>query len=202
MRETLLIIDGRGQPEQLIRTLEKAGFFCVYARGPLKAKALLKEHPVALVVWKDNTGNADLSRDLARVWKTHSQVPVIHLFARELHSPGTDLGPQVRGSLPVDVADVQLLPLIEETLGATKARAPSELDVRGAAGSKFAGGATSSNASKGATPPFSSTAVSQDERSTLYADTTGKAGLRWLSPWRRLWQRLLRTRAQPGSTPI
>lgn len=83
MRETLLVIDGRGQPEALLRSLERAGFFCVYARGPLKAKALLNTHPVALIVWKDNTGNAELSRDLARVWKAHPHVPVIHLYAWE-----------------------------------------------------------------------------------------------------------------------
>jgi hypothetical protein len=189
MRETLLIIDGRGQPEPLLRALEGAGFFCVYARGPLKAKALLKEHPVALIVWKDNTGNADLSRDLARVWKAHPRVPVIHLYAREPSAESAELGPQVRTSLPVEAADTQLLPLVEQALASLRPPPPSELQVLGAASRQPPQGQPDSRPEgQPEGQPFRQTAhtgLSVDERASLAGATGGvsrgpmAAGWRW-----------------------
>jgi len=198
MRETLLVIDGRGQPEDLLRSLEGAGFFCVYARGPLKAKALLNTHPVALILWKDNTGNAELSRDLARVWKAHPHVPVIHLNARDtqmLEPQGEPFAPRAGGqglrlgspqpsqrqsqvhiSLPADAADAQLLPLIEKTLASLKPPPPGELEVLGAA--------SRPPPREGANPAFpgmeltSHTGLSVEERVSLFGGAGGASGRR------------------------
>jgi len=198
MRETLLVIDGRGQPEPLLDTLAKAGFFCVYARGPLKAKALLKEHPVALIVWKDNTGNADLSRDLVRVWKAHPTVPVIHLYAREPTAESAELGPQVRTSLPVEAADAQLLPLVEQALAGLKPAPPSELSVLGAASRRqpVSGAPVPSHPFR----PASQTGLSPEERASLFAQGSGRRGNGPLAAgWRWLRRKLSRSRAQLGS---
>ncbi len=133
MPETLLIIDGRGHPDALVEALEAGGYFCVYARGPMKAKALLREHPVALIVWKDNTGNADLSKDLVRIWKSHPRIPVVQLYAHGLRTGAVELGQQVRATLPVEAAEAQLLDVIGATLAAQRPAAPRELEVLGAA---------------------------------------------------------------------
>lgn len=198
MRETLLVIDGRGQPEPLLQALEKAGYFCVYARGPLKAKALLKEHPVALIVWKDNTGNADLSRDLTRVWKAHPHVPVIHLYAREPTAESAELGPQVRTSLPIEAADAQLVPLVEQALAGLKPAPPSELQVLGAASRRPSPSA--GPAETRAFRPASRTALSPEERASLFGAPGQNAGGPVAAGWRWLRQKLSRSRAQLGST--
>jgi hypothetical protein len=198
MRETLLIIDGRGQPDALMRALERAGFFCVYARGPLKAKALLKEHPVALIVWKDNTGNAGLSRDLVRVWKAHPHVPVIHLYAREPTAESAELGPQVRTALPIEAADEQLLPLVRHALAGGKPPPPSELQVLGAAARRQAPPA-GPPAPAATFHPVLQTALSAGERASLFGGVEPGAAGPVASGWRWLRQKLARSRAQLGS---
>ena len=190
MRETLLLIDGRGQPAGLVKEFEKAGFFCVYARGPLKVKTLLREHPVALVIWKDNTGNLELGRDLARTWKAYASVPVLHLYAREPHANAAEFGPQVRASLPAETPEGQILAVVEEILNAQKPAPPSELQVIGAAGraagSSVVGEMTSA---KIETPP---TGLTNDERTTLFAASPANSIHASQSPWQRLWKLLTR----------
>jgi len=197
MRETLLIIDGRGHPGPLVRAFEAAGYFCVYARGPLKAKALLKEHRVAAVVWKDNTGNADLNRDLARVWKSHPQTPVVHLFARGMRSEETDLGSQVRLSLPAETANAVLLHEVDRLLPARPVSAPSELNVRRAAGARHRElpiDGRRPEAVEGGPVFAPPTGLSRDERANLLPPVSPVSSAWWLSPWLRMRSYLQRPR--------
>lgn len=197
MPDTLLIIDGRGRPDALVEALEAAGYFCVYARGPLKAKALLREHPVALILWKDNTGNAELSKDLGRIWKIHPRIPVVHLIAYGLHPVPIDLGPQVRATLPVESPAERLLDVIRAGLSAGRPSAPSELDVLGTAVPRDV--APERLALPGSRHPAIAavspvTAVSADERQFLYGPLLSPAaGRPGLLDWVRA--RLSRLRA-------
>jgi len=188
MRETLLVIDGRGYPDALVRVLEAQGYFCVYARGPLKAKALLKEHPVALILWKDNTGNAGLSSDLARVWKAHPQVPVVHLQAAGARAEPFELGSQVCASLPIESADSHLLPSIDRALAPTRPPLPSELDFLGAATGEAGGPSAGARSPRNVTRAplqMPGTAVSPDEREGLFAPPPPSAGTTWSAgAWR------------------
>ena len=188
MPETLLIIDGRGRPDALVRALEADGYFCVYARGPLKAKALLKEHPVALIVWKDNTGNPELSKDLARIWEAHPKTPVVHLIASGARVGMGKVGPQVRATFPVEVRDTQLLETIRAALATQGPAALGELAVLGAA----AGGTTARySGTEGSRGPaigavFAPTGISADERQFLYGPLPGSgSGLPRLVQWVR-----------------
>ncbi len=202
MRETLLIIDGRGYPETLVSALEAAGYFCVYARGPIKARALLSEHVVAAIVWKDNTANLDLSLDLARVWRSHPHIPVVHLFAHGMRAVESDLGSQVRISLPAEAPEAVLLAKVGHLLAPRQLTTPSELDFRGVA----AGGhADQSTAGQGfAThepgwvhaPP---TGLSLNERKRLLAAVSPVQSAWWNGPW--LWLRSHVLRPRTGREP-
>lgn len=80
MPNTLLVVDGRSHPRLLTERLHALGYECLYARGPLRAHALLSQHTVDLILWKDNTGNAELSAELLEEWERHPRIPVVRLF--------------------------------------------------------------------------------------------------------------------------
>ena len=201
MRETLLIIDGRGHPAALVSALEAAGYFCVYARGPLKAKALLHEHVVAAIVWKDNTANLDLSRDLARVWRSHPHIPVVHLFAHGTRAVESDLGPQVRVALPVEAPEAALLAGVERLLSPQAVTPASELEFRGAAAARrpdrFVAPAAEGHEPGWVHPP--ATGLSLAEREKLFAAVSSVHSAWWSRPW--LWMRSRLLRARPMEAP-
>lgn len=201
MRETLLIIDGRGHPAPLVSALEAAGYFCVYARGPLKAKALLNEHVVAAIVWKDNTGNPDLSIDLARVWRSHPRIPVVHLFAHGMRAVETALGSQVRVSMPAEAAEAVLLAQVEQLLAPRDMASPSELDFRGAAAARAPDLSAAADRSDMNEPGWvyaPATGLSRAERNKLLSANSHVVSTWWNGPWCWLRTRLLRPRAEHG----
>lgn len=116
MRATLLIVDGSPHASGLVRMLERDGFSCHQARGPLRVRALLQEQPIDLIVWTEEGGNRDLARDLLAEWARHPQIPVLHLFSREGTSALSGHHPQVRESLPYESAANGLTPLITRLL--------------------------------------------------------------------------------------
>jgi hypothetical protein len=132
MRGTILVIDGRGYPQPLLDLLEAEGYFCLYARGPLKVRTLLSEHTVDAIVWKDNTGNPALTQDLFREWGEVPGLPVLQVFSKGLRAAGPPLPAQVVGTLPAEAVEADLPGLLARTLAARSARAGASADpVRG-----------------------------------------------------------------------
>ncbi|HUJ74474.1 MAG TPA: hypothetical protein VL359_06425, partial [bacterium] len=163
-----------------------------YARGPLKVRALLAEHAVQLIVWKENTGNPALNQDLAEVWAQWPSLPVVHLFSRGIRAAPLPASPQVRESLPVESAGSALLPVVRRLIKAQAPRAHgSELDVRNAVlGLRKAAreahkpgcpepGMAATHATEFQMP---GTAVNRQERELLHA---GAGAASAASPWRQ-----------------
>jgi hypothetical protein len=114
MRGQLLVIDGTPEAGALIRLLERDGFLCVQARGPIRVRTLLEEHPVELIVWKEERGNPELVRDLLEECARYPDIPIIHLFDRALPAPAVTHHPQIRESLPADAAPGRILSLLNQ----------------------------------------------------------------------------------------
>ncbi len=125
MPKTVLVMDGRGLPRLLTERLGALGCVCLYARGPLRAGALLSQHTVDLILWKDNTGSRDLSAELFAEWRRHPDIPVIRLYAKGLTAPaGTDVhafSVALAANLPYDTPEPQLLAAVGACLDASLA---------------------------------------------------------------------------------
>ena len=111
MRAYLLLIDGTPEAASLIGALEGEGYRCAQARGPLKVRSLLDSEPIALIVWKEEPGNAEFASDILAECARHEALPIVQLFSGA--SPGTrPVSPQIRESLPLESAANLLLPAI------------------------------------------------------------------------------------------
>ena len=112
MRGHLLVIDGTPQAGSLIRLLERDGYDCVQARGPIRVRSLLEDQPVDLIVWREEPGNSELIRDILQECSRFPEIPIIHLFDRVIPSPSVTRHPQIRESLPADAASARILTLL------------------------------------------------------------------------------------------
>jgi len=112
MRAQLLVIDGTVQAPSLIRMLERDGYACHQARGPMRVRSLLVEHPVDLIVWREEPGNPELTRDLLRECSDHPEIPIIHLFEHAIPHPAVTGHPQIRESLPAGAVAPRILTLL------------------------------------------------------------------------------------------
>jgi hypothetical protein len=201
MPKTLLVVDGRGLPRPLTERLAALEYVCLYARGPLRAHALLSQHTVDLILWKDNTGNRDLSGDLFAEWRRHPLIPVVRLYAKGLTAPsGADsraLTVALAANLPAEAPQKQLLAAIRaclESPATSVAEAPgsdlafrhavSTLREHPAPGPRTGGGTVRAG-------DDSPTALSRSERELLREQPalTGSAPHKLAGPWRRVWNR-------------
>jgi DNA-binding NtrC family response regulator len=112
MRAQLLVIDGTTHAPTLIRMLERDGYGCHQARGPMRVRTLLDEEPVDLIVWREEPGNPELTRDLLRECSDHPEIPIIHLFEHAIPHPAVAGHPQIRESLPAGAAATRILTLL------------------------------------------------------------------------------------------
>jgi hypothetical protein len=112
MRAQLLVIDGTTQASTLIRMLERDGYGCHQARGPMRVRTLLEEQIVDLIVWREEPGNSELTRDLLRECSDHPGIPIIHLFEQAIPHPAVAGHPQIRESLPAGAAATRILTLL------------------------------------------------------------------------------------------
>jgi len=112
MRAQLLVIDGTSQAPTLIRMLERDGYGCHQARGPMRVRTLLDEETVDLIVWREEPGNPELTRDLLRECSDHPEIPIIHLFEHAIPHPAVAGHPQIRESLPAGAAATRILTLL------------------------------------------------------------------------------------------
>jgi hypothetical protein len=120
MPNTLLLVDGRGFPKPLAERLGALGYICRYARGPLKARALLTQDTVDLILWKDNTASPELSAELLKEWTQHPRIPVVRLFGKGAVMPegvSPDLFARtVTANLSTDVSEYQLFTTLSRCL--------------------------------------------------------------------------------------
>jgi hypothetical protein len=112
MRAQLLVIDGTPRAGSLIQLLERDGYACHQARGPIRVRSLLHDENVDLIVWREEPGNPDLTRDLLRECSDHPDIPIIHLFEHAIPHPAVAGHPQIRESLPADAASSRILSLL------------------------------------------------------------------------------------------
>lgn len=111
MRGYLLLIDGTPEAAALIGALERDGYRCAQARGPLKVRSLLDSERIELIVWKEEPGNAELARDILAECARHETLPIVQLFSSA--SPGSpSVSTQIRESLPLESAGNLLVPAI------------------------------------------------------------------------------------------
>jgi DNA-binding response OmpR family regulator len=212
MPKTLLVVDGRGLPRPLTERLGTLGYVCLYARGPLRARTLLSQHTVDLILWKDNTGNRDLSGDLFAEWRRHPLVPVVRLYAKGLTAPaGADppaLTVALAANLPAEAPDKQLLAAIRaclESAATPVGESPgNELAFRHVVATLREHPAHRTQAGASALPENADppAGLSPSERELLreQAAVSGSVTNKLSGPWRRVWNRWVgfrRTSAGP-----
>lgn len=120
MRENLLIVDSQGTSQPLAGLLEREGYVCHSARGPIRTRAILREQPIDLIVWKDNDDNRALNQDLISEWMQFPAIPVIHLFSGASTVTAAALR-QIRSSLPFDSSEQRLAQVVGTILNRTAA---------------------------------------------------------------------------------
>jgi hypothetical protein len=80
----------------------------------------LSEQTVDLILWKDNTGNPDLSAELFEEWTRHPGIPVVRLFSPGAVTPdgiAPDLFTRtVTANLPVDGPEYPLFTTLSRIL--------------------------------------------------------------------------------------
>jgi hypothetical protein len=213
MTPTLLIVDGRGLPREQLRWLTARGYACLYARGPIRVRELLAEHTVDAILWKDNSANSGLRRDLIQEWEGPRPVPIIRLFGPEAGAAPDTLPSRVVTNLPAEIPVPELGAAIDRVIAETSAHgdpaARGELafrhvvaGLRERAGRAERGGEASARLTSEAT-----TGLRPAEREVLQegAGATGSPSpatlgrfSRWL-PWR--WGRQQPDRPPAGQDP-
>jgi hypothetical protein len=126
---TVLIIDGRGRPEGLVRAFESAGWSCFYARGPLRVRAILSSEACTAIVWRDTAGNSELGQDLAKAWACLPQAFVVHLAGEPLRRTEVSGATQIRLRLPLETPEAQVVAALEGLLHPANPASRSELRV-------------------------------------------------------------------------
>lgn len=203
MPSTLLVVDSRGHPRALIERLAALGYECVYARGPLRVRAMLSRHTVDLILWKDNTGHAGLAADYVAEWRRHPHIPVVRLYGKGAAVPDgikpRTLAAALVANLPSETSEYQLFSALSQCLSwsapESAARPAKELAFRHAVAALWA--RPVDGASTSAAPAMAETgcdtAVTQAERDLLreHTPTLDPQAGETLAPWRRAWKRLL-----------
>ena len=117
MQANLLVVANRKSVAPLVRLLEKEGYACFQARGPLRVRSVLNNRRIDLILWKDETANPELSGDFFREWERFPHLPVLRIFSGAtvpLPATGT-----VHESLPLESCRTKLVPLVARLLSET-----------------------------------------------------------------------------------
>ncbi len=77
----ILVVDSHGEAGELVQFLERNGYACVQARGPLRVRSLLEARGIDAIVFKDHPGPDDLQKDYFREYDRFPDVPVVSLGA-------------------------------------------------------------------------------------------------------------------------
>ena len=201
MPKTLLVVDGRGLPRPLTERLGALGYVCLYARGPLRARTLLSQHTVDLILWKDNTGNRDLSGDLFAEWRRHPLIPVVRLYAKGLTAPAGADGPALTvalaANLPAEAPEKQLLAAIRACLASPVTPAAelpgNELAFRHVVSALREHPAprppTGASILRESEDPPAGLSPSERELLREHVAVTGSLPNKLSGPWRRVWSR-------------
>lgn len=210
MPKTVLVVDGRGLPRPLTERLGALGCACLYARGPLRVRALLSQHTVDLILWKDNTGSRDLSLELFAEWQRHPGIPVVRLYAKGLTAPaGSDahaFSVALAANLPSDTPEQQLLAALGACLDAPlptdSPGAHNELAFRRVVAALREHPAATSELNAAGLPagdgPATSVGTSEREllRERVHADDGEEH--KATGPWWRVWRRWIGSRRVPA----
>ncbi|MCH8841847.1 MAG: hypothetical protein IID61_02615 [SAR324 cluster bacterium] len=128
MRRNLLVIDRTTQSNPIVRLLEREGYRCYQARGPLRVRDLLNQQQIDLILWNEEAGNPNLGLDLLRACSSRPAIPVVHLFPAGGNSMDLSDHPQVSASLPVASSETELTNVINDTLGGRQGSRPVALN--------------------------------------------------------------------------
>jgi hypothetical protein len=201
MPNTLLVVDGRGHPRPLTERLGALGYVCLYARGPLRARTLLSQHTVDLILWKDNTGNGDLSAEFMEEWARHPRVPVVRLFGPGGATP-EGVSPDrfaraIVANVPADLPESQLFTTLSRCLTgglvAAEQQPGNELAFRHVVGSLRVHPTGQPSPAAGVLPDPAGphTALSAIERELLREAQArvARAGAKLTQPLWRVWNR-------------
>lgn len=109
MRARVLIIGG---DEALQALLERNGYACERARGPLRVRAVLESSSLDLIIWAEGAANASLAADLAAVWERFPGVPVVHVFPGRRGAPAEPVSPRIVEALPRERCEEALIGLL------------------------------------------------------------------------------------------
>lgn len=120
MKGNVLVIDESGATNPALDLLSRAGFRCFHARGPLRVRSLLAAEAIDLIIWREQGGNPELTRDLAQEWGARPEIPVVHLYPNEA-AAGRFVPGSVREALPAESVETMLLPAVQRLLGAAEA---------------------------------------------------------------------------------
>ena len=114
MKANLLVVADRKSVAPVVGLLQKEGYACWQARGPLRVRTVLNTRRIDLILWKEEKANPELSADFLREWERFPDLPVVHLFSRGTGPsavPGT-----MRESLALESCRTQLIPLVARLL--------------------------------------------------------------------------------------
>lgn len=113
----IAIIDGKGPPQSLIKTLADAGYICHRARGPLKLREVLATFPIRLILWRVAALSPELAEDLFRECSQNPAIPIIHLYTDKAHTAHLPAGLVPRDSIPDKVRGKSMLEVLSSVLG-------------------------------------------------------------------------------------
>ena len=119
MQANLLVVADRESAAPVVRLLQKEGYSCSQARGPLRVRTVLNTRRIDLILWKEEKANPELSGDFLREWERFPDLPVVHLFSKGTAPPaalGTVALGTVRESLALESCRTQLIPLLARLL--------------------------------------------------------------------------------------
>lgn len=113
----IVIIDGKGPPQSLIKTLTGAGYNCHRARGPLKLRELLATFPIRLILWRAVALSPELADDLCQECNQYPAIPIIHLYTDKSGPAHLPAGLVLTDAIPDKFRGKRTLEVLSSVLG-------------------------------------------------------------------------------------
>jgi len=79
MKANLLLVSVDEFPPQISYYLSEHGFTCLYSRGGMKTKEILKTEDIDTIIWLFLGHEKALAMDLLKIFNRHEDIPVIFL---------------------------------------------------------------------------------------------------------------------------
>ena len=114
MQANLLVVADRESAAPVVQLLQKEGYSCSQARGPLRVRSVLNTRRIDLILWKEEPANPELSGDFLREWERFPDLPVVHLFSKGTAPPAVPR--PLHESLALESCRTQLIPLVARLL--------------------------------------------------------------------------------------